>query len=263
MLNKETQDALSKLGFDVSKLVDAVKAENEVSLDVPKLLTEEETKGLLTEDQKVTFGQNRFNEGKNAMSEIMAKQYKEKFGLDLEGKELDKVVQAIHDKGLESGNDKELSGRFKNLQTKHQSSLEQIEQMKKVHATEIMQRDQRFNLLTSLDAGTKTKLPLNDLVDLYMMRHQIDSEEGRAVVKINNEIVKDNLESPLMPKEHFKTWVDQNYIDRSGMGGGDESGGAGGSATFQNREEAMEYMTNNGIEPMSTEGLKIMSDLKV
>jgi hypothetical protein len=45
MLNKETENKLKVLGFDVSKLTEAIKADQEVSLDVPTLFTEQQKKG--------------------------------------------------------------------------------------------------------------------------------------------------------------------------------------------------------------------------
>ena len=263
MLKKETKDALSKLGFDVSKLEEAVKSELEQSLEVPKLFTESETQGLLNEDDKKTFGNNRFNEGKDAMSEIMAKQFKETYSLDIEGKDLTKVVQAIHDKGLDSGNDKELSGRFKNLQEKYTALYNNYEASKVDHAKSLMQQNQKFNLITAIAPKQKTKIAVPDLVDLYMLRHKIDSENGSPVIIVDGKVVKNNLESPVEPKTHFLTWLDKNeHFVKDGMGQGDQRGSGDVPDKFLSESEAYQYMKENDIEPMSSKGLEIISKLE-
>ena len=263
MLTKETKGALSKLGFDVSKLEEAVKSDTEQSLEVPKLFTQSDTQGLLSEEDKRVFGNNRFNEGKDAMSEIMAKQFKETYSIDIEGKDLTKVVQAIHDKGLESGNDKELSGRFKNLQEKYTSLNNDFEAVKVGHAKALMQKEQKFNLITAIDPSQKTKISVPDLVDLYMLRHKIDAENGSPVVIADGKVVKDNLESPVEPKAHFLTWLDKNeHFVKEGMGGGDHRGSGDVPGKFTSEAEAYQYMKENDIEPLSDQGLEIISKLE-
>ena len=86
MLPKETKDKLVALGFDVSKLEEAVKSEDEQSLDVPTLYSEQ---------QYNDFGGNRFKEGKNAFSEIKAKEIRDKFKLQTESKDIDEVMNGI------------------------------------------------------------------------------------------------------------------------------------------------------------------------
>lgn len=97
MLNKETENELKRLGFDVSKLIEAAKAEEVVSLEVPK---------LYTDDDKSTFGNNRFEEGKSAMGQILSKQLHDELGLNLEDgrKDINQVVKAYGEKILADAN---------------------------------------------------------------------------------------------------------------------------------------------------------------
>ena len=261
MLNQETKDSLSKLGFDVSKLEEAIKAESEQSLEVPKLFTEEDTKGMLTEEQKSTFGKNRFEEGKKAVSEILAKQYKDKFSLDIEGKDIDTVVQAVHDKGLASGNDKDLSGRFKNLQEKYTILEKDFGEYKSNTESQRAMDSQRFKLLGAL-SGKETTMAHDDLVDFYLMKNKLEVQNGSVVVLRDGQVVKDNLESPVEPSVDLLAWVDKkDLMKKSGMGQGDKGSG-GSSGTFSDVDEAYNYLVDNNIDPMSPEGIKIVQELK-
>ena len=88
MLNQETQEKLESLGFVVSELENAIKSEKEESLEVPTLYKEQG----MNEEQKRIFGNNRFDEGKKAMSEIKAKEIKSTYGIEMDGKNIDEVI---------------------------------------------------------------------------------------------------------------------------------------------------------------------------
>lgn len=235
MLAEETQEQLSKYGFDVSALTEAVKSEEEVKLDVPELYTE---KGVSNDDMTV-FGKNRYEEGKKVMSEIMAKSYKEKYGIDLEGKNLDSVVEAIKDKYSKPSDNAELENSFKELQTKYSDLQSNYERKEQEFSTELFKREIRSKLSNAIPKDTT--IDKSDIIDLYLLKHTIDSDG----VKINGEIQKNNLLSPLSPEEHFKSWIDSSkYVKRSGMGGEDSKGGSS-VGKFNNFEDFMEYAKNN------------------
>ena len=157
MLNQETQDALSKLGFDVSKLVDAVKSEDELGLEVPKAKQ-------FTQDDMTMFGKNRFNEGKDALSEIMAKKYKEQYGLEVEGKDLDNVVGAISELGKSDSAYDETQKNFKDLQGKYEQLISDKEQESKNFKNELFNVGLKQKLIGSVPK--EANLDKNDIVDL-------------------------------------------------------------------------------------------------
>lgn len=269
MINKETQERLSKLGFDVSKMADAFKSDQEVGFEVPSLLTQSDVGNYLNEEQKKEFGENSFQNGyqqsKKVMGEIFAKNIKAEYGLEVEGKDLNKVVQSVFDKGAKSGANPELANNFNSLQKKYT----ELEQKREADLNEYRNRlaisNIKHQLLGSIPSDQKTKIGRNDLVDLYTLKNKIQTNDNGGAVIIDNtgEVLKDNLLNPVNPVKHFTSWIDQNgYIEKSGMNGSDSKGG-GSSSAFKNDKEAYDYMVANGINPMSDKGLKIMTNLKV
>jgi len=92
MYTKETLKKIADvLKLDVSVFEANLKSDKEETLEVPV---------LFTEDDKNSYGTNRFNEGKKAATEIAVKDMKEKHGLDFAGKSLDAALEAFAEKKL-------------------------------------------------------------------------------------------------------------------------------------------------------------------
>lgn len=257
MLHQETQDALSKLGLDVSKLVEAIQSEDEITLEVPE-------QKKFTDEEMTTFGKNRFNEGKQAVSEILAKKYKEEHSIDIEGKDLDKVVEAIKAKGFEEAKPDESVMNAKKDKEELQRKITELEE---IRANEKAQYEQNV-----FQVGNKQRLlslvpkEVNgnsaDLVDLYLMKNQVANIEGNTVVQVDGQIVKDNLLNPVPVDEHFKSWIDSTgFVKKQGMGGEDSKSGSSASK-FKNTAEFYAYAKDKGIEPLSEEGQKILMENK-
>ena len=256
MLNKETQDKLGKIGLDVSKLSDAIKAEDEISLDVPTLYTEE---------QKNSFGSNRFNEGKNAFSEIKAKEYKTKFGVELDGKDLDKVIDHVIELKVEETGKKpdEQINAYKSqvseLQTKLQASISEKESLETEFQGRLLKNEVN-NILMSATPD-KTKIPKQDLLTLFNSQYSVQNQDGKQVVLKGNEVLKDNLLNPVPIKEVYASFLDTGkYVEKNGMGGSDFEGG--GSAKFKDMDSFMKYCEKNNMEPMSPEGQTFLAKNK-
>lgn len=262
MLNEASKTKLVELGFDTDKLTDAIKSDEEIGVDIPVLYKE---KGHTKEDLSV-FGKNRFDEGKSAMDEMRAKAYKEKYGLDVEGKDLDSIVEAIKQQGFNeakpSEDSKELQNNFKNLQGKYT----ELEGRFAAKDAEIELEKFNINLkkdLLGVISDKKTDLSKSDIIDLYLMKNTVKREDGSAVIiNINGEIDKDNLLNPTKVDTHFKEWFDtSNFTSKGGMGGKDSKGGST-SSKFSNASEFMEWCAANGKDPsytMSEEGQRYYS----
>ena len=260
MINEETQTKISDLGLDVSKLIDAIKSDDDISLDVPTI-----KKGF-TQEEMTTFGNNRFGEGKNAMDEMRAKAYKEKYSIDIDGKDLDAVIEAFGDKRFNEakpdGDTKELLGNFTTLQGKY-TALEQAMSDKDVaHKNDLFQTGIVQKLMNK--APKELAIPADKAVSLYLMENKIKSDNGSAVVlDSNGEIQKDNLLNPIDVDNHFSSWLDSsNLITKSGMAGKDSKGGSTGSK-FSNISEFTDWCYANGEEPMSEKMQKYYQANKV
>lgn len=254
MLNKETEDRLKVLGFDVSKLTEAIKAEDEISLDVPTLYTDE---------QKNSFGSNRFNEGKTAMSEILAKEVKNQFSIDIESKDINEVVKAYGESKIKELN-KKPDERVKALEsekTELQNKLTTLSNEKQTIENEFSQKLFHVEVKTQLNSliPDNTKIDKGDISQLFLNTHDIAKDEnGRTIVKKSGEVIKDELLNPLELKDVVSSFIDKKgFIEKSGMNGDDRM--SGGSAKFKNMAEFMTYCDKNGIEPMGKDGQAMLS----
>ncbi len=261
MLPQKEKDELQRLGFDIEKLESAIKDEKEVSLTIPTLKTEDDFSKLISPDDKELFGKNRFDEGKKAMSEIKAKEYKEKFKIEIDGKNLDEVVEAYATKkSTEAGKKPEEWATEKTelqkkiIEAEEKLSSKEVEFKEKVSIIE--NRNQVRSLITA-----KTNIPKQDLVDLFSLRYRVAEEDGRTVVYKGSEKLKDSRLEPLSLKDVVSSFLEEGkYLKVDGMGGGNGNGGGGGSAKFKSLIEFEDHCKSQKINPMSEEGQKILKE---
>jgi len=248
--DKETQQKISDLGLDFSELSAAITSTEEVSLEVPTIDKEKQ----FTKTEMTTFGNNRFGEGKTAMDEMRAKGYKEKYSIDIEGKDLDSVIEAFGNKRFSEakpdGDTKELLGNFTALQGKYTVLEKALSDKDAAHKNDLFQTGIVQTLINK--APKELGIPADKAVKLYLMDNKIKKENGSAVVlDSNGEIQKDNLLNPIEVDNHFSSWLDSSgLITKSGMAGKDSKGGSTGSK-FSNISEFTDWCYANGKEPMS------------
>ena len=258
MLAQETQEQLSKYGFDVSALTTAITSEEEVKLDVPELYKE---KGLTNEDMTV-FGNNRFKEGQTSNEEILAKQLHDEYGLELpDGKEgrknIKKVFEAFGEKKFNeakpSDDSKELLNNFKALQSKYTELEGVIESRESEFENRLFQTSLRQTLTSAVPKDTA--IAGDKAVSLYLMENTIEKDGSLSVVKVDGEIQKDHLLNPVSVDTHFKTWLDSSgLVKKQGMNGKESTGST--SQKFSSISEFTTWCEKNGHEPMSDEWQK-------
>jgi len=249
MLKEEIKTQLSSLGLDVEKLQAAMIDEAEVDFDIPKLFSDAQLK-----DQLSIFGKNRFDEGKQAMGEILAKSYKTKYGLEIEGKNLDDVIEAYGAKKFNEAKPdegaKELQRNFTDLQGKYTTLEEQLAAKDAEVESKVFEITLKQGLLNA--TPDKLKIGNSDAVDLYLLKTQVKRDNGRDVVVVDGEIQKDNLLNPIAPTDHYKAWLDKKgYTIKDGMGGGDS--GSGSSPKFTTAAEFYAWCQKEGKDAMSGE----------
>jgi hypothetical protein len=256
MYSKDTLKKIADvLKLDVSVFEANLKSDKEETLEVPVLYTEE---------AKDSFGKNRFEEGKKAMSEITAKDLKEKYSLDIQGKKLDDVIEAIAEKRLAEAKIKpdekvtKLEAEKKELQGKYQEAIGKVESITKEMSDKLFQVETKSQIITNIPKNTI--IPAEDLADLFMNRHRVTKEDNRVIVYKGDQALKDSVLNPLALKDVVVQFTEP-YIKKEGMGGGD-NGGGGTPGKFNTASELMDYMKKNNIEPMSDAGLKLYSDNK-
>jgi hypothetical protein len=250
MLDKEISGKLSDLGFDVSKLEEAFKSDEPVKIDLPELVSKTKFE---------EYGKNRYEEGKKVFSEIKAKELKEKTGVEVEGKDIDKVIEAII--GVKVSEATKGQGEWLEEKKQLQKAIKEKEK-------ELKDKDSLFdNKLFIFEQESKLKSMLPDDVPLskdlivrsFMLENEIKKEDGRAVVIKGGKIIKDDVLNPIDPDAYFKTWLDENkIIKHQGQEGVDTGGGS--SKKFSNLNDFMAFCEKKGISPMSTEAQGILKE---
>jgi ribosomal protein S13 len=239
----------------------AIESEEEVSLDF--------VEGNFVSDTELdTLKQSVFNEGKKEGGKISydhaMKDIKKDFNIELEGKDRAKIVEAIQNKIMSDAKiepDKkvnELKSSLENLQKKYENDLSTKE-------SELSQLSNKLNNF-KVNGDLAKELPENlngidhnDFLTLAKTTANFDYEDGQLVVKKGDKILRDKMEKPIAPKDYMTEFAtNKGWINSDGRGGGDNN--HGNSNVFNSMNDVYKHMEENNINPMSTEGQKLVEE---
>jgi hypothetical protein len=256
MFNAETIKKLAEvLKLDVSDFTTKIKSDKEETLEVPTLFTEED---------KNAFGTNRFNDGKKAATEILVKDLKTKHNLDFEGKSIDTLLDKFSEKVIADANiapdEKVKKYKVENeeLKGKLQTTLTEKENIKKEYEGKLFHVGITNEVLNHIPKNTT--IPANDIADLFMNRHRVTKEDNSVVVYKGDQLLKDGLLNPI-PLKDVVAQFSEAYINKNGMGGGDNSGG-GTAGKFNTMSSFMDHLKKINVDSLSEQGLKLLSENK-
>ena len=256
---KKIDEVLHISDFDAK-----LKSDKEETLEVPV---------LITEDEKNTFGTNRFNEGKKAASEILVKDLKTKHGIESDSKSIDTFLEKYSEKVIADAKIKpdEQVEKYKKeageLRTKLQAAEQEHTKTKSDYESKLFDVQTTSEIRSHFPDKTADgkpiaySLPVNDLVDLFKLRHRVANEDGSTVVYKGTTRLNDKVLSPIPLKDVVAQFA-EGYVAKGGMGGGDNGGGGGAVPKFKTASEAYKYLKDHNIEPMGQEGLKMLNDNK-
>ena len=210
---------------------------------------------------------NRFNDGKKEGQTIgydfAMKDLKKDFQIELEGKDRSKIVDAIQNKIITDAkiepNKKadELKTSLENLQKQYETDLG----LKSNENSELNKRLSDLKTTSELNKYLPEGLngiDNNDFMTIAKNTADFDYEDGVMVVKQNGKILKDKMEKPIAPKDYLTEFATtKKWISADGRNGKDESGKPNG---FQNMHDVMKHMETNKINPVSSEGQKLVAD---
>lgn len=265
MLSKETQEKLVAYGFDVSKLEEAIKSEEETSLEVPTLFTEKDKEGFISEEEKEQYGKNRFEEGKKAIEEITSKELSEEFGVE-KTKDIRKLIKAVSKKEADEAGkkpgEKEEKLKEENEALKKKLTDQEAEFQSKENEYKSKLFDTELTTEISQYIPEKTVIPKEDLVALFKNRYRVSqTEDGKTVVQDSKgNIIKDKVLNPV-PVKDVVSQFSETYLSKEGMGGKDQKTN-GSSGKFSKMSEFQAYCKANDIDPMSDEGQNHLLDNK-
>jgi len=214
-------------------LINALTSTEEIELTIPELNV------LSTEDLTLRDANSKkvgYTEGKTAGLEMWVKDTKEKHGLEFEGKEPEKLIEALTSKVLKeakiepSKQVEELNKVVANLQ-KNVSAFESEKQslLSQIEATKT-----DAQLLSYLPKERISSMNDNEYLTIIKSALEITTEDGKQVVKKGGEIVRNpTTQAPLEISEVINSyfterkWIAEGQEGKQGRGGSG-SAGAGG-----------------------------------
>jgi len=234
------------LGVDYATFKADMDAEDEKTLEVPK---------LFTETQKNDFGTNRFNDGKKAMKEILVKDIKEAHPeVEYEGKDLEGFLEKFGEhkvteaKVVPDTQVKTLKGDKKLLQEKIQGLENQLKEKDTQHKSEI-NRFKKAEQIREL-IPDNTTIGKSDVIILFNNKYEsTQDEDGTEMIvdKVTGQPLRDDSLNYLPLKSVLNTFIeDKKLLNNGGMGGDDDDGNADGKfktlSSFENFCKKKDWM---------------------
>jgi len=262
MVQKEFKTFLTDtLGVDIEALKASMTSDEEVKVEFKSgiFMDDEALTGL-----KETVKKEGYNEGKVTGVEMEAKRVKEKFNIDVEGKNFDNIFSTFEKQTLTNAkiepNKKvdELNTSLTNLQKQYTNDLGLKDNEINSLNTKIGEYQINGDLAKHLPELKGIKP--NQFATLARTEYAFDYVDGNMVVKKGDTILKDKLEKPLPVKDVLTLFATQNgWTDKDGRGGSDEGGGSG---EFKSMDDVYKHMDENKIDPLGADGQKLIADFQ-
>lgn len=260
MLKKEALKMFKDLGIDTKKLIEAIKAEEEVDFAMPEI-------NNLTEDQLAERDKNTiiaakptiFKEGKEAGIEIANKAVIKKFNLtDVDTKDIDKVTAALE--GSVAKGDTGLKEQITLLQKDKLKLEADIEIERNVAKAVTFDND----LIGYFPANRTADLTDKERLLLVKSNLQFKELDGVKVVEKDGVVLRNKTtQEPVPYKDAVATlFTEKKWVSEKGGGGrgGDDNNGGGGGG-IKTYSKAIEQFVKDKPEgnPMSPEATRYVS----
>lgn len=229
MLKKEQLDALAKL-TGIDNLAAAITDEKEVEITVPE-------GAVYSDDNLNTLKANEYKRGQTAGVEIAVKDFKQKTGLDFQGKTIDGLAKAIEEKTLADAKI-EPEKKVKELQDKLatvQATATELQTKLADKDKEVASVKLHTELVKHVPAGTL--LEPDEVVTLMKAKgYEFKAEDGKVVAYLNGHPVQDKLANATPVADVIKGFATEKKLIATkaeppgGRGGkSDPPGGKGGT----------------------------------
>lgn len=230
-LKKETIEKIKAFGFDVDKLIEAVKAEAEVDYAVPEEVEVLKKTDLEARDANKMAEGKRVGEteGEKKGKELAAKAFKKKFSIEDETKDIDKVVELVSakvatgDVGLKSQVDALLKDK------------EALTTQLTGEQTKAKQAQFESQLISFFPPNRSADLRDAERLQLLKMDLTFEEADGKTVVKRNGQVLQHKDTHAPLPVNQVITdyFTERKWVaagtGEGGRGGGDNPGGGGGA----------------------------------
>jgi hypothetical protein len=252
------QDIEKALRLEEGTISNAISSEEEVSISIPENLV------IRTNEEIETREKNLKETSKQAGIEIAIKNTRSELGLEFEGKTMDNLLSAYKDK-LTNDLTKEPNSiiedlkkdkeKFQNIVKEKDSQIETLNSSITNIKNKAVIESSVIRAFGQVTEGVKTSIPTQDIRDLFMLKNQIDIQDGKTVVLRDGEVVKDQTTlEPISVNDVASEFI-KGYVQtpEGGTGKADNNGGAA-SGTFDAFSKEMESKgVRVGSEQYNTE----------
>jgi len=241
----------------------AMSSDEEMSLEFVdgRFVTDEDLEGL-----KEKVKTEAKTEGQTIGYDFAMKDLKKDFGLEIEGKDREKIAKAVKEKIMAdakiepSKKINELESSISNLREKYETDKNQWE----AETGKYKNKLKDISIMSELQKNTPETKGLKPNQFAVLARSEFDfdfDDNGGLVAKKNGEVLRDKMERPLPVKDILTDFATQNgWYGSEGRGGGNEGGS--GKSEFKSMNDVFKYMEENKVDPMSQEGVKLQEEFK-
>jgi hypothetical protein len=229
-LKAEQINKLKALGFDVDKLVAAIKADDEQDVALPDIVPISQKDLDARDAVKIDEGKKL---GESEAKKLVVTELGKKLNIELKGERIGDLAAE-----LQAAMNKDNNDKIKLLQDQVNAlSADKTNLETKIVETEKTAKQIQFDteLISMFPSGRGEGLSDKDRLLLIKNDIQFDTVDGKVVAKRNGEIVKHpQTHAPLEIKEVVKTIFTEKpvLLGVQGAGGSSGSGGRGGKDNF-------------------------------
>ena len=249
------------LGVDESLLTKAMTSDEQVEIEIPKGVFIPETE---KEAYEKRIAKTAYSEGKQAGTEMLIKEWKEKEGIDIDGKTKDVFVSALKGKvaaEIKAPVDEKVTRLSADLETlRNTYTTEVAEKERAIAQLQGTLKSQKIDaaLLAYVPEGLQS-LKREQFLHIAKLEYQFDTDEtGSLIAKKGEQVITDKLQKPRPVRELLTEYAaEQGWLKKDGRAGGNEPGG-NGSTEFKTMDEVYGHLYKNKIDPTGSEGLKII-----
>lgn len=214
---------------------------------------------LFTDEELKARDSGKYNEGKEAESEMITKSLKKKYGYEFEGKNMD-AFMSHHDEQLKTKYSKnsnervsELEKDIDKLKTAYEEEIGSLKQSNNDLEAKYKKQATKNTLLSIMPK--ETTLKKEAIITLFNSEYELDEDNGKVIVKKNGEILKDDKTTQPVPLDSiFNDWlVKEKYISATpGRGDGNEFGKGGFNGINSVSEFQKKWQSQNPDESLTS-----------
>lgn len=263
MLTKENLNEIAKiLNLEADALQKSIDSEEEVALEIPKLITRTEEQEQELQNNFEQAKKHSYDDGKEKGVKDEINAYKEKFNLTLDGEKKNFENFAISlkeklQKDIGKPKDKEVEELRKDNETL-KKSYEEVQNEYNQFKEQASKQKQSSIINAKLDElipSENTLIPKEDLKELFKSRYQFEfTEDDKFVVKDKNgNVVKDPKTTSPLAIDDVVNSFSENYIKKATGSGGKDSKQTGASGNQKSYESFVSEMNEAGINEGSAD----------